>query len=112
MNTDKTTKQERQVWRSGKVYPVGPDYQTPIEKALGKLVEIKARLKVKDLGDQFTLIQDSQDIKATLDSIGKSGEFDFTGCLFAEIQDGDYGKVYLCPTFIPYLDSPVRHLNP
>ncbi len=28
-----TDKQERQVWRSGKAYPVAPDYQTPAEKA-------------------------------------------------------------------------------
>jgi Domain of unknown function (DUF6839) len=67
--------------------------------------------KVKDLGEQFQLIQDSQDIHATLESIGKLEEFDFTGCLFAEVRDGDYGNVYLCPTFIPYLESPVRKLQ-
>ncbi len=35
-NMKQTTidKQEKQVWRSGKAYPVAPDYKTPIEKAL------------------------------------------------------------------------------
>lgn len=62
-------------------------------------------IRVADLQcPRFTLVQDSQDIVAVLESIGYAGE-ESIGCLFVEVLDGDYGQVYAVESFIPRLHA-------
>lgn len=62
-------------------------------------------LRVADLEcPRFSLVQDSQDIVAVLESIGYTGD-DNIGCLFVEVLDGDYGSVYAVESFVPKLHS-------
>ncbi len=67
---------------------------------------------VQDLDDSFILVSDSQDISAILDSIGVYDfERQYVGCLFVEISDGDYSRVYSCERAIPYNDALVWQLR-
>jgi hypothetical protein len=43
-----------------------------------------------NLGPEYELISNSQDIAATLESIGRADEIDDWGCLFVKVGDGDY----------------------
>jgi hypothetical protein len=68
-----------------------------------------ANLTVSDMGDEFTLISDSQEIEHILNNLGWTGDeheqSDGTcewGCLFVEILDGDYGRIYGCHYSVPY----------
>jgi hypothetical protein len=60
--------------------------------------------KVEDLQNNlsFDLIQNSQDIKHILESIGIIDNGNY-GCLFVEVLDGEYGEIYGCSSNIPYL---------
>jgi len=64
-------------------------------------------MRVSDLPEDqsFALVQDSQDVRATLESIGKLNELDDVGCLFVEVLDGDYGSVYALERYIPTLNA-------
>jgi hypothetical protein len=66
---------------------------------------------VADIPDSFTLVQDSQDVQATLDYIGKLDRLPDAGCLFAEVLDGDYGDVYLCERYIPFLTATLEKIR-
>jgi hypothetical protein len=62
---------------------------------------------VKHLQDKrYTLVNDSQDIVATLEQIGRSDCLeDNFGCLLVEVLDGDYGQVWGIASNVPYLDA-------
>lgn len=66
---------------------------------------------VAHMGEQFALEQDSQDIQATLEGIGRLDALDETGCLFTEVVEGDYGRVYQCMKFVPVLTARVYRLR-
>ncbi len=66
---------------------------------------------VADIPDSFTLVQDSQDIHATLESCGLLTYESETGCLFAEVLDGDYGSVYICTRYAPVLTARVYKIR-
>lgn len=67
-------------------------------------------MKVIDVPKGFKLVQDSQDISATLESIGAPNDGEF-GCLFVEVLDGDYGQVWGQSTFVPYLNNELRNVR-
>ncbi len=69
-------------------------------------------MKVKDTRETFILIQSDYDISSTLKHIGKLEELASTGCLFADIRDGEYLTVYSCPSFVPFLGNQVTQLFP
>ncbi len=62
-------------------------------------------MRVRDIPQDLMLISDSQDIAATLETIGQSNQFNDIGCMFVEVLDGDYGSVYGAERSIPYLDA-------
>lgn len=66
---------------------------------------------VADIPEHFTLLQDSQDIHATLESCGLLTYESETGCLFAEVLDGDYGSIYMCTRAVPWLAARVYQLQ-
>lgn len=66
---------------------------------------------VAHMGPEFTLVQDSQDVRATLESVGRLDALDETGCLFVEVLDGDYGRVYQCMRYVPVLTANVYQLH-
>jgi hypothetical protein len=67
--------------------------------------------RVSDMDERFQLVTNSQDIAATLESIGQGQEFCEVGCLFVEVLDGDYGDVYYCEQSVPYLTDRVYKLQ-
>ena len=67
---------------------------------------------VADVPDTFTLITDSQDIVACLDSIGQAPNNGDFGCLFAKVGEGEYEAVYGCACSVPVLTHPVTRLWP
>uniref|UniRef100_D0VWQ2 Hypothetical protein TTMA177 n=2 Tax=root TaxID=1 RepID=D0VWQ2_9ZZZZ len=60
---------------------------------------MKMRKLVKDFGDDYTLIQDSQEVKAILEYIGSEEE---PHALFVKVGDGDYEEVWGIDSFVPY----------
>lgn len=54
---------------------------------------------VKDFGDDYILIQDTQEIKAILNYIGAN---DTPHALFVKVGDGDYEEVWGIDSFVPY----------
>lgn len=65
---------------------------------------------VRDIPDDYVLVTDSQDIEATLESIGYQGDTSDYGCLFVLVGDGDYIAVYGCESIVPYLTYRVDRL--
>jgi hypothetical protein len=63
-----------------------------------------------NLGPEYELISNSQDIAATLESIGRADEIDDWGCLFVKVGDGDYDAVYGCEASTPLNSSRVYDL--
>ena len=61
-------------------------------------------MQVKDITDEFVLITDEQEIRAVGDSIGAPDIADEFGCLFVEINDGDYGQIWGCMSAVPWND--------
>ena len=72
-----------------------------------------APIYVSDLeGLELTLVQDSQDMEAVFDLIGlPAAERSEWGCLFVEVLDGEYGKIYAVEGSVPYLRSRVYQLK-
>lgn len=66
--------------------------------------------QVRDIPADYILVSDSQDIEATLESIGYDGDPSDYGCLFALVGDGDYIAVYGCESNVPYLSYGVDRL--
>lgn len=66
---------------------------------------------VSDMGDEFTLLTNWQDIEETLFSLGYTVddvERDHCyGCLFVEVLDGEYGRIYGLYSCVPSLEKPV-----
>jgi len=69
-------------------------------------------MTAQDLDMDFQLITDSQDIKETLEYIGREDEFDDWGALFVKVGDGDYEEVYGTTTSVPRDNSKVTKLFP
>ena len=67
-------------------------------------------MKIRDLGTDFELISDSQDINYILCCIGYDGDADDYGCLFARICDGEIEQVFGCWNSVPWLNSHVDEL--
>jgi len=63
---------------------------------------------VRDIPENFHLVQDSQEIQAVAEHF-PGIDFDY-GCLFVEVNDGDYTAIYGCESFIPYLSAKVDKL--
>jgi hypothetical protein len=107
-NTDKVVTGEGKLPRVEKL----PHMLTTECASIFRAKEREARAsRVSDLGEQFQLVSDSQDIIATLDSIGQGQEFCEVGCLFVEVLDDDYGQVYYCEQSVPYLADRVYKLQ-
>lgn len=74
--------------------------------------QITENLYVSDMGDEFTLLTNSQDINDVLFHLGYTVE-DFEhsenqyGCLFVEVLNGEYGRIYGLYSCVPSLDKPV-----
>jgi hypothetical protein len=77
-----------------------------------KRVKMKTNL-VRDLQDEkYTLVQDSQDVRAVLDSIGYSKRRrNSIGCLLVEVDDGDYGEVWAIDRSVPLLTETAYQIN-
>ena len=65
---------------------------------------------VRDIPEHYILLQNSQDIYAVLECIGKLDCLDDCGCLFVEVSDCDYTDVLLCESFTPYHNSFVERI--
>lgn len=65
---------------------------------------------VRHIPQAWQLVQNRQDIHATLESIGKLDWLDDCGCLFAEVGEGEYLHVYGCERSVPVLDAGVFDL--
>ncbi len=63
---------------------------------------------VGDIPDEYELVTDSQDIEATLESIGMLEDIDEYGCLFVLVGDGEYEFVYGCSHSYPRVDDRVE----
>jgi hypothetical protein len=62
--------------------------------------------KVEELqGEKYTLVSDSQDVKATLESIGKLDQLSDYGCLLVAIENGDYSEVWGVQNCTPWLHT-------
>jgi hypothetical protein len=59
--------------------------------------------------ENLQLVTDSQDIAAIANYFNVNPES--FGCMFVEILDGEYGKVYGCYNNIPYLHYELEQLN-
>jgi len=66
---------------------------------------------VKDIQDNenLVLVTNSQDIEEISAYFNVNPE-NF-GCMFVEILDGEYGKVYGCYSNIPYLHYDLEQIN-
>ena len=60
---------------------------------------------------EFSLISDSQDIEAILEYLGCSELKDQIGCMFVEIDNGDYGEIYYCEYSVPWLNARIYDLR-
>ena len=64
---------------------------------------------VKDFqGDNYTLLQDSQDIDAVMEHIGIK-QHD-CGFLIVNVGDGEYKEIYSSAQFMPYLNTELEKL--
>ncbi|WP_033399355.1 DUF6839 family protein [Thermus islandicus] len=61
--------------------------------------------KVRDLPQGVVLIQDSQEIQSVLEHIGWPEAAEWYGCLFVELGDGEYRRVWGVERFVPYLEE-------
>jgi hypothetical protein len=78
-------------------------YMTQMNKSQFK---VSTRLMhVRDIPKHLTLVSDSQDIEATLESIGAMDQREDVGCMFVEVLDGEYGAVYGVERSTPWLDA-------
>lgn len=66
--------------------------------------------KVKDIPDDFILVNDSQDIEAVLDYTGMWKLRDKIGCMFVSMRDGEYKAVYYSERIIPWLFDEVYEI--
>lgn len=66
---------------------------------------------IADIPSHFALVQDSQDVHATLESCGLLNYESETGCLFVEVLDGDYGDIYMSTRYVPVLTAKVYKLR-
>jgi hypothetical protein len=68
-------------------------------------------MRIKDLTEDFHLVQLSQDIEAIADFLGDPSINEY-GCLFVKFSDGDYEAVYGCYDSVPYLHIGLDLLYP
>ena len=67
---------------------------------------------VSVMPEQFTLVTDSQEVKAIFDTLGIGhGEYgDYDAC-FVEVLDGEYGQVWGMCGIVPYLSKLVCRIH-
>jgi len=72
--------------------------------------------EVRDLGGDYELVTNSQDIRSWLDTIGLSHLEGDTGCLFVSFDDPDGGiegyRVFICEDSVPRDNDYVWELYP
>ena len=61
--------------------------------------------KVRDLPQDAVLVQDSQEIQWILEHIGWPEAAEWYGCLFGELGEGEYRRVWGVERFAPYLEE-------
>lgn len=61
--------------------------------------------KVKDFGDEYSLVSDSQDRHAVLESIGFTDSMDEYGCLFVLVGEADYEEVWGVWNSVAWLEA-------
>ena len=66
---------------------------------------------VKHFGDDYILVQDSQEVKAILDYIGVKKISPRPCTLFVKIDNGDYVEVWGLNHFIPWNDLEAYRLK-
>lgn len=76
-------------------------------------------MKVRDLGDEYELIQQDMEVRQILSDLGlvryanKSdtwGTVDYV-CLFVKVSNGDYEEIWGCEHSVAWLDAPVYRLD-
>ena len=67
-------------------------------------ITCKREITVGDIpsDENIVYIDNSQDIEEVKKYLGSPDWFDY-GCLFVEVLDGEYGKIYACESNVPYL---------
>ena len=65
---------------------------------------------VKEIPADWQFVSNSQDIEATLESIGSKHMLSDVGCLFVKVGDGDYDAVYYCERSVLLFDCEVYKL--
>lgn len=68
------------------------------------------KVKVSDLDERYTLVSDSQDRRAVLESLGLEEEASEWPYLFVWAEDGEILEVWGC--HFPWLDAPAVLLFP
>lgn len=66
---------------------------------------------VRDIPDDYNLIDASQDIESLCDHIGLSYE-EYEGvCFFVDISSGDYDDILYCMNNIPHMNETVYRIS-
>jgi len=89
--------EEYEAWKEANVA------EPELEEAAG---DIKGQV-AGNLGPEYELVTDSQEIAQTLSDIGNEDDW---GCLFVKVGDGDYDEVYGCEESVPRNTSRVYDL--
>ena len=67
-------------------------------------------MKIKDIPEEnFVLITDSQEIEYILTNYTRDKKS--YGCLFVQLGEGEFVKIYGCKDTIPYLNCDVEELE-
>ena len=62
-------------------------------------------MKVKEIPESAVLVQDSQDRRHVLESLGLLHLYEYYPTLFVEVENGGYRRVWGVETFVPYIEA-------
>ena len=65
---------------------------------------------VCNIPNDYTLLQNSQDIESFADHIGREDLKEFACCIFCKQENGEYTSAYVVWRVVPYLLEPVEKL--
>lgn len=62
-------------------------------------------LHKRDSHESIILVQDSQDVEAVVETIGRDFDASEYGCYFVEMGDAEYKRIWGCTSYIPWNSS-------
>jgi hypothetical protein len=66
-------------------------------------------MTVAQLDNSYTLVTDSQEIATVAEHLNE--DLSDYGCLFVQMIDGDYGKIYGCTYSTPWITATVYRIR-